>query len=319
VSQGLGNQMFQYALGEIIRADYGVDVSYDASFIADNISGRKMRCITEIFEYDFKIADIKEVRQVSGKLLFEIPGILKVLKQDEKLYHTVNYFLWKHRLKKCILIQEPDYWNVDEEFVKYIKAYSFNPEKNYYMNGFWESIDYISEKRDYLRNVFKFKINNEIKSLGDSINQNRKSVSVHLRRGDYVTKSGSYINFNICDEPYYKNSISIVKQRIIEPEFFVFSDDIEYAKKVFANQEKVTYMIGHKDYEDMYLMSKCKHNIIANSTFSFWGAFLNQNKCTITISPCVQYEFRKEKNNAWYPHNMPVLSDWIVIKNDMDT
>lgn len=113
--------------------------------------------------------------------------------------------------------------------------------------------------------------------------ENSNSVSIHVRRGDFL-------KHNYCvNESYYSNAVSYIKNKLNNNyQLFVFSDDIEYCHQIFANEQNVVYINnnhGDKSYIDMQLMSKCKHNIISNSTFSFWGAFLNQNLNKIVVAP----------------------------------
>lgn len=106
-----------------------------------------------------------------------------------------------------------------------------------------------------------------------------------MRRGDYIT-----LGITQVPEDYYKKGIQIMESKVGSDniQYFIFSDDIEYAKMYFSNLKNAEYVSGNRkedSYRDMQLMSLCKHNIIANSTFSYWGAFLNRNVEKVVIAP----------------------------------
>ena len=315
ISQGLGNQMFQYAFGECLKKKYNMDVIYDTSFIAKKISGRKMREINDIFKNEFKIATFSQIRRYTGRVIFNIPIIYEIISNNEKEFGIINSLLWKARIKtKTVLIQEPEYWDVSEDYIRHILELKLDTSQNYYFNGFWESIKYIENNRKFLQEIFSIRIpstektENYIRQI-----QCKNTVSIHIRRGDYVTKSNDDIKFNICDKKYYEKAIIKIKELIDNPKFVIFSDDIEYAQKMLESEKDCIFVTGEKDFEDLFLMSICNHNIIANSTFSFWGAFLNKNVDQIVIAPQTQYV--KNVNGRWKDIKLPTLSEWITLQN----
>lgn len=316
VNQGLGNQMFQYAFGECLGKYSGMNVMYDTSFIANRISGRNMRSINDIFIEKFDICDAKQLRKYTGRYSYRIPIIYNLIKKNETVFHVMNSLAWKFRKKKTAeVIQEPDYWNISNEFIDRIMKTELQTDRNYYFAGFWESIKYIEKDRDLLRSRFLFKICEDKVLRTSELIDESNSVSIHIRRGDYITKSNNDINFNLCGDVYYKDAIEKIKEKVANPTFFVFSDDIDAAKKIIGDDSNCVFVEGNKDYEDMYLMTRCKHNILANSTFSFWGAFLNSNSEQIVVAPKVQY--LKNIDGVWKPVFLPVLSDWIVLQNEV--
>jgi len=108
----------------------------------------------------------------------------------------------------------------------------------------------------------------------------------HIRRGDFISETSDN---NISNTDYYDRAIQIISQKMAHPLFIFFSNDIEWVKKCFnlSNAMYVDWNTGIDDWQDMYLMSQCKHNIIANSTFSWWGAYLNANAEKIVVCPSV--------------------------------
>lgn len=312
VSQGLGNQMFQYAFGEMIRKKYGLEVLYDTSFIAKKISGRKMRHSEEIFFVPFREAELWEVRKYSGRPVYRIPFLYAWLEKKETLFYIMNSVTWKLRKRNHILIEEPDYWNIPGEFAETVANQMYSGSKNYYFNGFWEDISYIEAYRDFLRERFVFRISEDFKCRYAQIMKG-EYVSVHIRRGDYITKSGSDIRFDLCGKEYYSEALKLIKNRLGSIRIAVFSDDMNYAGEMLKDESDIMFIEGNTDYEDLWLMSKCSHNIIANSTFSFWAAFLNLNAEQIAVAP--RYHYFKYTGADWKKINFPALRNWIRVKN----
>lgn len=138
----------------------------------------------------------------------------------------------------------------------------------------------------------------------------KESVSLHIRRGDYLTAENSIFQ-NICTPTYYKNAVSYMNSNVVNPYYFIFSNDIEWCKNNL-NLDNITFVdwnIGVNSYKDMQLMSLCKHNIIANSSFSWWGAWLNNNPNKVVCVP-----------KRWYNNKATVYGEcpdsWVRIEID---
>ena len=118
--------------------------------------------------------------------------------------------------------------------------------------------------------------------------QSGESVCIHVRRGDYVSEKFSN-ELNICDKQYYRKAIAIIKSKVHEPIFYIFStshEDLEWIRNEWRLEENAVYVdLDNSDYEELRLMYSCKHFILANSTFSWWGAYLSQNENKIVIAP----------------------------------
>lgn len=126
------------------------------------------------------------------------------------------------------------------------------------------------------------------------------SVSVHVRRGDYLNEENRAMFGNICTDAYYRKAMGLIKEEVPDAHFYLFSDDISYVRQKYQGEEFTMVDINHgKDsFYDMWLMSNCKHNICANSTFSFWGARLNGYEGKIMVRPTIHKNsqvFRKEE------------------------
>lgn len=154
-------------------------------------------------------------------------------------------------------------------------------------DGFWQTEKYFRNIENEIRLRFHFdeaKLNIGTKRLA-KILEKENSISVHIRRGDYV---GSHEFEGICELSYYEKAIKIIEKSVSKPKYFIFTDDKEWVTENFfiRNYSLIDWNISSENWQDLYLMTKCKHNIIANSSFSWWGAWLNNNnKERIVISP----------------------------------
>lgn len=272
---GLGNQMFQYAFYENM-SKYD-EVRADLS----EFSQHKMHNgyeLKNVFNIDVNIASEAELNKYKVE-----KNIVK------KIIRKLNKNIVNHRIIK-------PYFYDDTIFGK----------KNLYLEGDWQNINYL-DNENRLRVKFKFisALKNKNKELMEKIKEDDKAICIHIRRGDYLeSKECRNIYGGICTLDYYNNAIKYIANRINEPNFYVFSNDILWVEEnlnlknaIFINWNK-----GESSYIDMQLMSLCKHNIIANSTFSWWGAFLNENKNKIVIAP------KKWTNNY---ENSLIFDQWI--------
>ncbi len=186
--------------------------------------------------------------------------------------------------------------------------YSFDINSILY-EGYWQDISFLIEN---------FNIEFILPSKLDLVNEDLKnkilkmnSVSIHVRCGDYLSPKYVSIYGGICTIEYYKRAIEYIIQTVDNPTFFVFSDDIEWVKNNITvnNAIFVSNNNGINSFLDMYLMSICKHNIIANSSFSWWGAYLNKNKNKIVIMP-----------NKWFNSKLPdpnvFDNKWLKLSNE---
>lgn len=186
---------------------------------------------------------------------------------------------------------------VEEESVRY-KDYLKNLHGNYYLSGWFQNEKYFSDFEEVIRKEIrpkkKIKISRELRE----ILQNKNTVSVHIRRGDFSRFD------NILDMEYYKRAMTIVEERLVDVFYVVFSDDMTWVVENMYFGDNVYYVNRNKvleDYEELFIMSRCKHHIIANSTFSWWGAWLDKNESKMVIGP-KQWFARKKINimpDAW--------------------
>lgn len=175
-----------------------------------------------------------------------------------------------------------------------------------FLYGGWHCEDNFKSVEDEVRRFYSFddkQLNDEGKSVLKQI-ENTNSISIHVRRGDFLTDGFG----GICTKEYYEKALSYMDEHVSNPHYFVFSDDMEWSKENLKC-ENITFVDIHhgKDsWKDMMLMSRCKHNLNSNSTFSWWGAWLNKNKNKIVIVP---NKFSQNGNSGTiYP------KEWVRIK-----
>ena len=179
-----------------------------------------------------------------------------------------------------------------------------------YFKGFYQSEKYFEGIKDEVRQAFTFDLSqaNEksLKMLARMDNEDN-TVSLHVRRGDYLQAKHWNAIRHICQLPYYQNALSKLKELVAEPVFYVFSDDIDWVKDnlPLENAIFVDWNKGQDSWQDMMLMSHCRHHIICNSTFSWWGAWLDPRKDKIVIAP--------ERWTQYTVSDEVVPSSWIQV------
>jgi hypothetical protein len=255
---GLGNQLFQYAIGRQISLYHEVKLKVDIGDLLDR-TPRK----------NFTFRDF-ELEHFNCKI--------ETITRTERLF-----FKWIHWLLSKMGLTN-FYWketnfNFDDRFLS-------SSHKSMYLEGFWQSERYFSSIRPILLNDLKIiKGLSEFTQLWELRIKKSTSISVHIRRGDYLYNISANEFHGICSLEYYYNCIKIMKAKFTNCSFFFFSDDIEWVKIKFSNLENAHFITSNNNKEDLYLMSLCKHNIIANSSFSWWGAWLNTNENKLVFAP----------------------------------
>jgi len=288
---GLGNQMFQYAFGKNTSIKYGFELKFETYLYKKDRFKRFLKNIIKII-----IA------------IFAKKGIIKKIEEirQNKRQYDLKYFELDDKIKKIKkshlpIIEERTEFCFDPELAK--------DKDNLSYLGYFNNEKYFSEISDIIRNDFKLKkrytdlLPQElIKKINESV-----SVSVHIRRGDYINTKGINQYHGTCDIAYYQRATNFLKDKLLNPIFFIFSDDINWCKNNLQLESETIFISGLKNYEDLTLMSKCKHNIIANSTFSWWGAWLNPFPNKIVIAP------KKWLNNPEIDTSTIIPDNWIKL------
>ena len=268
LSGGLGNQMFQYAAGRCLSEMHGVELLLDLSFLNQNPAGAytKREFELDVFNINAGIANERDVKQ------FYRYSKSKLVRELQRRFP----FLFPHLY-------------IAETGISYHSQFN-NYGKNTYLDGFWQSEKYFNLIRDILLKELtpKSNFNTEAEQLS-KLMISCNSVSVHIRRGDYVSNKQILELHGVLSLDYYKNAVKFInKQR--PDKYFVFSDDIAWCKEnlileILAEVVYIEFNEPTPNYLELVLMSLCKHNIVANSSFSWWGAWLNSNENKITIAP----------------------------------
>lgn len=257
---GLGNQMFEYALYYALSRK-GRRVKGDRS--SYSIPGAMPFELIEVFP---KV----KIEWASEK---EIDYYQKKQAERSVLEKIAGRFDWGKR-----------YDTAEKEDGVYDKRV-FDIKKGF-IDGYWQAEQYFKEYREELLELYHFQIENEeLQKYAADLPVN--SVSVHIRRGDYLKHPEIY--GGICEEAYYHKAMEFFRKKLENPVFYFFSNDTEWVKKRFAEEDcvivKPQNFSEYTNWYDLYLMSSCSHNIIANSSFSWWGAWLNRNPESIVLAP----------------------------------
>lgn len=254
---GLGNQMFQYAFAKVLLRN-GYEIKLD-------------------------ISAFETYRLHGGFGLDHYNISIPIASKEELAPFKINFLT---KLKRKLKI--PNKKIVEEKTLRFQNDL-LTPPDGTNIHGYFQSEKYFKEIRADIIQDFTLKspLSPYSKSVEEKILASSLSASIHIRRGDYVTNSHANNTHGTCSLEYYEQSIALLDSKFDKIHFFIFSDDIEWVKnnlsvKNCTHIENDSSRIVH---EDIYLMSLCQHNIIANSSFSWWGAWLNCNEEKVVIAP----------------------------------
>jgi len=279
---GLGNQMFQYAAGRALALRLGTNLKLDTRAFSDykvHSYGLDRFAIQAGLINDFSFA---------------------LLRHDSLLRRAGRYF--KVTLNKNVYLE---------------KGFDFDPmvlllKDGAYLEGYWQSERYFADFADQIRADLTVAAPPDDENLSwlERI-RNGTSVSIHIRRGDYVTNPTANAVHGLCDLDYYRRAAAYLAAKLEgEAEFYVFSDDPEWVRENLELPYAMHY-VNHNDasrnYEDLRLMSNCSHHIIANSSFSWWGAWLNPSLAKIVVAPEQWFRDKSKSTKDLIP------SSWIRI------
>ena len=284
---GLGNQLFQFSAGYALALKNRDTLKLDLSALTNSTSNQTIRQ-----------PDILEFIGVSGferATSIEIKKFRKPYGFFSKLFRAVNQKL----LKKYYHDWHPEIMNLKGNI--YLEGY-FQAE-HYFKDIYTQLINELSVSDQIIKNTL---------DISQIISSKMHPVSIHIRRGDYITNPDAKKFHDICTKEYFYKAIDYLEKEIGKINLLVFSDDIAWVKNnmkwttgtVFISALKGMNGKALTGPEELYLMSICEHNIISNSTFSWWGAYLNKNKTKKVVAPNIwnKSPFLKHKNiipNDW--------------------
>lgn len=261
--EGLGNQLFQYAFARALSLRTNEQVTLDSKRIYSKQyeEGNVHRAFSlDYFNITLECATEDDLRKYN-------------FLEQKNLYQRIAFFLAQNRIWKYCFIEEKK-----EDFA----PDRFKINRNSYIKGWFQNEKYFMQYRDILLKEITLKKEIEIDLKLQRILQNENTVAIHIRRGDY-RRLGLALNID-----YYKKAIEYISQHEENPYFLVFSDEIKWVKQNMTFPAHTCFMNINgewKDYEELMLMSYCRHNIISNSTFSWWAAWLNKNENKKVIAP----------------------------------
>jgi len=285
---GLGNQMFQYAFGRAIACIHGVPLKLDLTWFRNTGNDTPRKYELNHFNVMEMFASNEEIKEVLKERKF----INKVSRVGKSLVP----FSWRSYVSET----NPKF---DEN--------KLNLRSNVYLEGVWWNERYFKSIETLIKKEFQLKdrsdeTNMSIAEKISSVN----SIGIHVRRGDYVSNQKANEYHGLCSLDYYLKAIAEIERKVMEPHFFLFSDDPQWLKdnlKIKSSASHVIHNSPNRGYEDLKLMSLCKHNIIANSSFSWWAAWLNANPDKIIYAPS------KWSNNGALKSKDCLPEHWITI------
>jgi len=266
---GLGNQLFQYAIGRRLAEDQNSELKFDISLLNQQNKITALRKYKlNVFKIDTLISSKSDENRILG-----VKWLVPIKRRFWKM--GIDLFRWNY-------IRET--------------SYGYHPEvlslkRDLILEGYWQSAKYFDSIRGILLKELTLKnefITTRFSSLKDEMTK-QNSVAIHVRRGDYVSNPTVTKEFGVCTLDYYLKSIEYLKHRLSNPRFYVFSDDLEWCKLSFNAENDIHFVTDFEDYQDLMLISSCRHQIISNSTFSWWGAWLNQNATKVVVAPEIWY------------------------------
>jgi hypothetical protein len=263
---GLGNQMFQYAASRALSLERDLPLYLDVQDF-EGYSLHNGYELNRVFNINTQIAGKVELKEVL----------------NWRAYTPVRKKLYRPQLSKL----RGKRMFVDTQFCSWRQIKEV--PNDCYLMGNWQTEHYFKDFQEAIRADFSFRLlpDGLNASLAGQISRDM-AVSLHVRRGDYVTNTSSLSFHGLCSGVYYQHAIRYISDRVDNPIFYIFSDDIDWVKENLHIEYPCHYIDhnkGKESYNDMRLMSLCKHHIIANSSFSWWGAWLNPRTDKIVVAP----------------------------------
>lgn len=294
---GLGNQMFQYATARSLATKLSIPLKLDLTLLKD----RTERKDFTYREYELDMFNISTEVATKEEISAYVPNLWNASKWEKR------YFLLKRIGRNRHLYLEKQLYTYEHR-IQQLKDST-------YLYGYFQNEQYFKDSRSLLLSDFAYKKPFSAASslLIEQINSEINPVSIHVRRGDYVASESVAAYHGCCGLSYYEEAIARMEVLTKKPVFYVFSDDVEWARKHISRLHPRMVIIentpGKSNAEDMILMSHCKHNIIANSSFSWWGAWLNSYESKRIIAPARWT--KREDINQMAQQTCP--SEWIRI------
>ncbi|SHG03377.1 alpha-1,2-fucosyltransferase [Ornithinibacillus halophilus] len=295
---GLGNQLFIYAYARAIQ-----ERNKNAKILLDLRGYKKFKLRSFDLSFfslnsyvgNFKTSDISNL----GNIIYTC---------TRKLYQVLFYINREVFKKNNKLLNLPFFkfgflYNGND----YMGLSTIPDKKNVYVFGYYQDKKYVDTVRSEIVKELRLKpkLSKKANEFKNQINSSTNSIAVSIRCGDDYKKLG----WPLCSIKYYKKGIEYIQNKIPNADIYIYSDEIETVKKSFGFTDNVTYIEGCSGYESLYLMSLSNHFVIANSSFSWWGAYLSQNKNKIVVAPTFWYRNKKTKDTGLYSGQMVLIDN----------
>lgn len=275
---GLGNQMFQYAFGRLLASELGIKVYY-AKKTFDKIK-------IDVLGADIDFIEMEDCRVSKS-------SFRHIVKNGIKQIFSKKFFLRRY--------EEIEHHRFDEGV--------FQVQGNHYFFGYWQSWRYLEMLKKHVASIFKFPeiFEQKHRVLLDGFRKDN-AVAIHVRRGDYVANPEFNRVHGVCSIEYYREAIRQLREVVSGISIYWFSDDRDWVEEHLISEFGGTFVRGNSDLEDLYLMSQCRHNIIANSSFSWWAAYLNESDGKMVFYPEKWYAVKDRRIEDLCP------LDWRKVK-----
>lgn len=281
--------MFQYAAGRALSARFGLELKLDISWFDDMSGCTPRRFLLDIFPLSVKFATEQECRRLIWREESFIAKVFRKITKRPRL-HAATYFS-----EPCVL-----------------GATALDASAGAYLYGYWQLEEYFAAAADIVRKDFQFPAlpSGASEALLRAIKSSPDSTAVHIRRGDYLSDAITNAEHGVCSQNYYSAAISLVASQSSSPHLYLFSDEPEWTRAHFDTfgfpATVVDLHSSDAGHHDMHLMSRCRHHIIANSSFSWWGAWLSANSGLI-CAPKRWFATNRKENIT------PVPERWITL------
>ncbi len=287
ITDGLGNQMFQYAFARKLQIVTGKQVYLDTRFVNHEDKKEKRKASWFVNQCGDREYGLDNFR-------------IRLLRADDTKLRKWAYLQQNNDIQYLLFyLSKNNMW-----FSRYVNEADFSSKGLLnsihcptYCEGYYFDLGLYDDIREILKKDFCLARSMKLPRVLKTVLKQNNTVSLHIRKGDF-----SKIARDISQSEYYVKALELIKERVSNPYYLVFSDDIQWVKNNIGINVPHMYVseLGFEDYQELTIMKHCKHNIIANSTFSYWAAYLNDNKQKIVISP-----------KGW--KNKIIPDDWIKI------
>lgn len=299
ITGGIGNQLFQYAFVRSLSIKFNKKFKLDLSWYRDYDKYEKPKDPNAATKREYLLDKFNIKENLLNPIYLSISFRLNNSSTLKKLinFRPLNYFSFNTVVEADFTLNE-------------IKSMN-----NVYLAGVWQKSDLFDEFDNLIKEEFTLK--NKLSAENNILLKNIKStnsIAIHIRRGDLLSRPVAVAVQPSSSKKYYYNAINKIKEKVENPEIFIFSDDIKWVKNNYKFDIPTNYIDnGGPDYEHFNLMCNCQHQIIANSTFSWWAAWLNNYQKKIIISP--KWWYRDPVKNESI---IRIPQNWIILENIED-